>query len=111
MANVYITISLNSQDTQYSPDTTHQQSHTSHYLLYCKGQQDDSLYTEHKEMIISWKTLAHQLIIARVFNLNEEYGSTLSCMTLICVVCEFVRHRVDERFFFMINNVNIFVKE
>ena len=39
-------------------------------------------------MILSWETLALQLIIAEVFYSNGELGNYLSCITSSCVASE-----------------------
>ena len=44
-------------------------------------------------MILFWKALDYQLIIAEVFHSNEEFANSSSCITLVCVACVIDRHR------------------
>ena len=50
-------------------------------------------------MILSWKTLAYQWIIAEVFYSDEEFVNPTCnyCITLVCVACVFDRHRFGNK--------------
>ena len=54
---------------------------------YNRGQQADPLYTEHKEMILSWETFGYQWIIAEVFHSDEEFANLpYSFVWLVCLI-------------------------
>ena len=54
--------------------------------IYNKGQQEDSLNTEHYEMILSWETLAYNWIIAEVFHSDEEFDNP-TCSWFVWLMC------------------------